>query len=140
LEKQLIEFMNQMGMKRKKHHSIYMLSLILIFLISCSNAPQREMKEVILWKSDSLGCEKIRTKEMAEKIIDSLKLSEVNESEFLKYFGNPNTRVNREENIVLGFYFDALCRDNKLIDSADYCIAEFTFKGKKLIQRNYVCQ
>jgi len=69
-----------------------------------------------------------------------LKLENTAKAEFLKVFGNPNTENESEGSIILGYYFDALCANEKLIDSADYCIAEFTFKQDKLTQRNFICR
>ncbi len=91
------------------------------------------------WKADSLGCEKLRTKAMAESIIDSLNLENADRTEFLKVFGNPNTTSQREGAFIDGYYFDALCVNGNFIDSADYCIAEFTFEQNKTVQRNYIC-
>ncbi len=132
------------------------MQILFVFLLSCSGngnsgSPdgskqeiQKPDKEIELfiqqWKSDSLGCQKLRTKVKAETIIDSLKLESTAKAQFLKVFGNPNTENEREGNIILGYYFDALCSKGKLIDSADYCIAEFTFKQDKLLQRNYICR
>jgi hypothetical protein len=141
-----------MVMKRKKHHSMILLQMIVLFLLSCagngngkpvnanSQNAERLSKEIEMWQSDSLGCQKLRTKQIAEKIIDSLRLESTAKADFLKVFGNSNIESKRGSNIILGYYFDAICRDGKFIDSADYCIAEFTFKTDKLVSRNYICR
>lgn len=139
-------------MKRKKHHRLICVQIFLAFLLSCSgngNSPQNVHKskgpskevEIFIqqWKSDSLGCQKLRTKIKAEAIIDSLKLGSSEKTEFISVFGNPNKQDTREGSIILGYYFDAICINEKLMDSADYCIAEFTFMENKLTQRNYIC-
>jgi hypothetical protein len=133
-----------------------LLQTIFTFLLSCSgngnsgsvdgnkNEIQQPGKEVDVlikkWQSDSLGCQKLRTKQVSETIIDSLKLQGTAQAGFIKVFGNPNTENERDGSKILGYYFDGICRDGKFIDSADYCIAEFTFKANRLISRNYICQ
>lgn len=133
-----------------------LIQIVFVFLLSCSGSGNtgsaignkkearlrcKEIDTLIKkWQSDSLGCQKLRTKDVAETIIDSLKLNSASEVEFLKVFGKPNTENEREGSKILGYYFDAICRDGKFIDSADYCIAEFSFVQNKLIQRNYICQ
>lgn len=133
-----------------------LLKVIFTLLVSCSGngnsgslhssqkeilQPSKELKVLIRkWQSDSLGCEKLRTKQISETIIDSLKLQSKTEAEFLKVFGTPNAENEREGNKILSYYFDSICREGKFIDSADYCIAEFTFKANKLISINYICQ
>lgn len=92
------------------------------------------------WQTDSLGCLKLRNKQIAETIIDSLKLENKSQSEFVKVFGIPNAETNRNDNKILIYYFDRLCRDNQIVEGSDYCFAEFTFKSDKLTQRNYICQ
>lgn len=134
-----------------------LLQIAFMFLLSCSGSgnkgsvdgskleihqPGKEIEILIKkWQSDSLGCQKLRTKQVAETIIDSLQLGGTTKVEFfLKVFGTPNTENEREGSKIIGYYFDAICREGKFIDSADYCVAEFTFKQDKLIQRNYICR
>lgn len=135
---------------------MFMLKVIFTLLISCTgnvnsssvhssqkgNLQQGKELEVFIrkWQSDSLGCEKLRTKEVSETIIDSFKLQSKTQAEFLKVLGKPNAENEIEGNKILIYYFDNICRERKFIHSADYCIAEFTFKANKLISRNYICQ
>lgn len=142
-------------MKRKRLHRMLWMQILLVFLLSCSGngnrsessatmQPEQQMNKEIQrfieqWKSDSLGCQKLRNKEKAEAIIDSLKLDSTNQVEFLEVFGKPNADKEREGDLILSYYFDALCADGMLVDSADYCIAEFTFIGNRLKKRNYIC-
>lgn len=126
-----------------------LIQMIFSFLLSCSgNGNTHEMqeqdKEVELfiqqWKFDSLGCQKLRTKLKAEIIIDSLQLEGSEKEKFLNVFGKPNIENERGGNLILDYYFNAICANGKFIDSADYCIAEFTFKQNKLLKRNYICR
>lgn len=117
----------------------------ILFVLCCSLfystiVPQKEMEELFLWKSDSCGCQRLRTKEMSEYIIDSLKIENISESDFIKYFGNPNKKIERKDNIFLEYYFYAVCdTNNKLIDSIDYCVASYRFYNNRLIDREYIC-
>ncbi len=91
------------------------------------------------WRADSVGCERLRNKAMAESIIDSLMLETAERIDFLKVFGGPNTTYQREENFGVGYYFDASCVKGNFIDSADRCVAEVTFNQNKLVQSNNIC-
>ncbi len=133
-----------------------LISILFVFqlLFACSNnlRPANENKEQTLtqsqdiglfiqqWKADSLGCQRLRTKQKAEAIIDSLKLQGTNRTGFEKVFGNANKVQERNGEVIIGYYFSSVCADGKLVDSADYCIAEYTFNKDKLTGRNYICQ
>jgi hypothetical protein len=145
-------------MKRKKHHKMRkdLISIVFMFqiLYACNSnlhpfnenkgLTREQNKDIGLfikqWKTDSVGCERLRTKEKAEAIIDSLKLEGTGKNGFEKVFGNANKVQERNGDFILGYYFDAICANGKLVDSADYCIAEFTFNKDKLTRRNYICQ
>lgn len=131
-----------MDMKRGKHLSSLILLLgVTMLLFSCSTNAQQETNKIVeMWQSDSIGCAKIRTKELSNLMIDSFHLDSTDEENFIKYFGNPNMRALRNDNLVLSYYFDRICRDNKFVEGSDYCIAEFTFEKGRLVQRNYICQ
>ncbi len=148
--------MIQMVMKRKKHINWVFLPMALFFLVSCldnkktgfirdKNVSEIHTTDVHIkmlskqWKADSLGCQRLRTKIMAETMIDSLKLKNAEKMAFLEMFGSPNRKYTSGERLVLGYYFDSICINKKLIDSVDYCMAEFTFERNMLIQQNYIC-
>jgi hypothetical protein len=129
---------------------IFLLQVFLIFEFSCSsnkgtvrNSENQNIEVKMLiekWQTDSLGCLKLRNKKIAETIIDSLKLENSSQLEFIKVFGVPNTERNNNDNKILIYYFDTLCQDNNIVAGSDCCYAEFTFKFDKLIRRNYICQ
>ncbi|WP_343636026.1 hypothetical protein [Fluviicola sp.] len=144
--------MKPLDMKRKKHLNIIILQIVFMMIMSCVSTRNtissndktiQEVKEVEIlvenWRTDSLGCKKLRTKQASEIIIDSLKLENRTQTEFLRVFCNPNMIDERDGKQILSYYFDAICRDGKFIDSLDHCIAEFTFKSDRLVGSNYIC-
>jgi hypothetical protein len=92
------------------------------------------------WRQDSLGCENFRSKLIAEDLLDSFSLMNKSENEFLQVFGKPNSsnRLASDEVLYI-YYFDSKCKSNVLIDTADYCIANFIFKSNKLAYKNFIC-
>ena len=140
-------------MRRKRTYRFMSLLLIfLAFLFSCSenggsnistsnegNSSSKSLDSLAQrWMDDSLGCKKFRTKEVAESIINRLKLDKSSKEEFLKVFGRPNIE---RDNSTIGYYFNSFCINGNFIDSSDYCIAEFTFGSAGiLMNRNYLCK
>ncbi len=140
----------RMVMKRNKHLNTFLVQCLFISLFSCtSNANNQKAASIKLdkenseliqqWKQDSLGCENIRSKVLAEKIIINLKLENTPKDNFIKIFGTPNVVRNYEGKIILCYYFNSSCVDGSMLKDADTCLAEFTFKNGSLIQRNYIC-
>ena len=90
------------------------------------------------WKYDRLGCLKLRNESMSETLIDGFKLESASEYRFVEIFGQPNVKTERNGDKILIYYFDSVCKDNKIIENSDYCYAEFIFRLDKLTKRNYI--
>jgi hypothetical protein len=142
--------MTKMVMKDKLIKST-LIQLIIVLTFSCTDADKSHSKVLDTiksnisiaeqWKQDTSGCLKQRNKLLAESIIKRLKLINKGEDEFLQAFGNPNKRTKTNGDTILEYYFDAICDPKgKIIDSADYCLAKFTFKNHKLHSRSYLCR
>lgn len=140
-------------MKRLKNNGCFFKQIpyILLLLCICNGCFKNDKKvekqdnwEINLlidkWQSDSLGCKKMRSKELAERIIDSLNLEHATKIEFIKIFGNPNIEKKDDGIEFLCYYFNTLCEKDSIIYDSDYCFAEFSFKQNKLIRKNYICQ
>lgn len=135
-------------MKRSLKSMVAIFSLF-VFLVSCTDSGKSKKQdklsitqtEVTLneWKTDSLGCKRIRTKELAEKLVIENSLEEKTISDFENIFGKPNKSEVVEEAVIFSYYFNAMCRNNKFLDTADYCVAEFRFVQDALSRRNYIC-
>ena len=129
--------------------SMVVIFFFLSFLISCNDSVRSKKQEsspivqdeVTLneWRIDSLGCNRIRTKELAERMILDNNLEGKAMSDFEHIFGKPNRRETTKEEVIISYYFNALCRNNKFLDTADYCVAEFRFIQDTLSKRNYIC-
>ena len=93
------------------------------------------------WQKDKYGCLKLRTKELAEKLIKKNNLYEKRREDFLQVFGEPNkTKQEGDKYVILIYYFDTACRDGKLQKDSDKCYANFYFSNDKLVRDVYLCE
>ena len=69
------------------------------------------------WKKDSLGCYKIRSINLFERLLEGYSLNK--KSEFLKIFGMPNEQENYEDGIIFIYYVNSICYKNKIVENSD---------------------
>lgn len=91
------------------------------------------------WKSDSVGCEKKRSKAAAESLLQGMKLENGNMKDFTEVFGIPNKQLERNGKTTFVYYFDAACTGGKPGEGSDYCAAEFSFREGRFEERQYIC-
>jgi len=91
------------------------------------------------WKSDSLGCLKARTMRSSEQLFEAMNADSLNKVYFICIFGKANDSSVMGDTIVYRYFFDGLCDKSGLVDSFDYCIAEYIFINQKLLNREYTC-
>jgi hypothetical protein len=92
------------------------------------------------WKKDSLGCLKLRTKAKAEVILQFLKKDTLTKRIVYYNFGIPNELQHYSNNLILIYYFDCACNNNKLIVKSDKCYAKFYFQNDTFKEIDYVCE
>ncbi|MEM6965149.1 MAG: hypothetical protein AAF573_10300 [Bacteroidota bacterium] len=130
--------------------SMAIIFVVLTFLDSCTDSVSSKNKssnsnvfqstvEINEWQMDSLGCKRLRTKELAERMIFDNNLESKAMSDFKKIFGRPNKEEIMKGEVIISYYFNALCRNNEFLDTADYCIAEFRFIQDVFTKQNYIC-
>ncbi len=69
------------------------------------------------WKKDSLGCYKIRSINLFDRLLEGYSLNK--KSEFLKIFGMPNEQENYEDGIIFIYYVNSICYKNKIVENSD---------------------
>ncbi|GAA4743700.1 hypothetical protein GCM10023229_23940 [Flavisolibacter ginsenosidimutans] len=129
--------------------------LLLSFSFSCTshqiNAVQESaanpqtndtlVKYVDDWKKDSVGCLKLRTREKGETIIRFLKKdSVITKATLYQNLGTPNEVQENNDNFVLIYYFDCLCKDGSLVKDADKCYAKFYTKSALFTDVDFICE
>lgn len=85
------------------------------------------------WRIDSLGCLNLRTIEKANTLFKVLQFNKKKGKEIIEILGSPNYISNYGPNFCYSYIFNALCYNNKLIDSADYCWIDFLFNSNDSI-------
>lgn len=113
-----------------------------IMVISCNDTTKQEAQtenQLNDWKIDSLGCNGIRSEILSEKLIKEHNLKGDEISSFLKTFGKPNREDTINQEIILGYCFNSICREGRLVDSSDYCISEFHFINGRFEEGIYIC-
>lgn len=105
-------------------------------------APAIQEQDVSIndWQKDKNGCLKIRTKELAETLIEKYNLKNKTQSEFLNVFGIPNKKEERNNQQVLIYYFDCVCDNGELVEGGDKCYAEFYFENDSLKNEIFLCE
>jgi len=123
-------------MYSKKVITIFIFSFCLfgcIFSFSQKRAEKiREEKILEDWKSDTLGCFGYRNSEKACYLRDSLGLMNKSKAFVLKKIGVPNFTQKNDDDEVFKYYFNGICREGVLIDSADYCWLELLIISDKV--------
>ena len=112
-------------MNYKKHITIFVFSLCLfgcIFLLSQKREEKtREEKILEDWKRDTFGCLGYRNSETARYIRDSLDLLNKSRTIVFDKIGVPNFTQQADNEEFCEYYFNGICREGVLVDSADYC-------------------
>lgn len=127
-----------------------LIFFLLVFTLSCAYSVKNydqvdtqnstNQEDVILtsWKLDSLGCDGVRSEELAEKLLRTYKLDQQNIKQFINVLGPPN-KVDTINNVLyLQYWFDRICQEN-LGEEADYCLVEFVFISGALSRKRYIC-
>ena len=83
------------------------------------------------WKKDSLGCYKIRSINLFDRLLEGYSLNK--KSEFLKIFGMPNEQENYEDGIIFIYYVNSICYKNKIVENSDKSSIRIYFDS----QNNY---
>jgi hypothetical protein len=94
------------------------------------------------WKKDGMGCLKLRKKEKAIILIDSLRLVGRDENLLRKVFGKPNEEIIQTNGgKILKYYFDSTCISEGNLDlESDYCSALFYITDSKFSEAGFRCQ
>lgn len=88
------------------------------------------------WKKDSLGCNKKRTTELQDKLLNENHLQNSNIEDFENVFGKPNEIEKHDSLTILIYYTSTICNSNqKVIPNSDKGYANFYFINNKL--KNY---
>ena len=72
---------------------------------------------VLKWKSDSCGCENIRTYDLAANLFLKYKLKSKTKGHIYTILGVPNKTMNFDESIELEYYYNSACNKGIPIDS-----------------------
>lgn len=128
----------------------FFLIIYLILLCNCNNQKKNSnieinkdlsKKEIINnWQSDKYGCLKIRNKVISENLINNYNLINKHISEFIKVFGQPNEEIKNNDTLILVYYFDSICNNNKIVTDGDKCFVEFYFENNLLKENTYICE
>lgn len=121
------------------------ISLLAIVLsCSCDNGIKKPVvitKELNDWGKDRDGCMKLRSKELAKKLIKEYQLMHKTKSDFINVFKEPNSlKKDGDKTVVLTYYFDAICDNDKIIEGSDRCYANFYFTNDKFLSEEFICE
>jgi len=85
------------------------------------------------WRSDSLGCNKVRSIEVFEKLFKEYSLQGKDEGKFVKVLGMPNNEEVYADRRIIIYYFNSICKANQIIKGSDKSSIRITFD----LQRQY---
>ena len=92
------------------------------------------------WVKDKYGCFNLRTKELADSLINKNNLYSKGEKEFIKVFGNADYTVNNGYYKDMCYYYDSNCNNCEIIKSSDKCVFIFEFKKDSLFRFYQQCE
>jgi hypothetical protein len=94
-----------------------------------------------LWKDDSMGCAKYRNQTNTRLLVDCYHLEDVPLEQLRHVLGHPDLQTESTQEYRIKYYFNSLCSNGDLIDSADYCWIEFRVPKQHGVSTviNYIC-
>ena len=96
---------------------IYLILLVfgVLSLVAQSEIDSSKYNEFLtLWRSDSIGCNRLRDFEMLEEYVEKFELKGKDTNLILGIFKEPNNRINYSISYELEYYSDSFCLDSKL--------------------------
>jgi hypothetical protein len=88
---------------------------------------QTDTIDISKWKSDSLGCKHIRTPELFDKLFVGNKMEHKNANEFIYFFGKPNNQEKFKDRLILIYYYNSICSNDKLNINSDKSSIRISF-------------
>lgn len=78
------------------------------------------------WKSDPMGCKKVRVAPPAEAMANRFKDARLNEKQIEEMLGPAEMRHIGQEHTIVSYYFDGDCNgEGKLKEGTVYCLLQF---------------
>jgi len=119
---------------------ITFVGLVVFFFVSCtdsekefSDVSEASNSQIDEWKMDSLGCDHIRTLEMAFEIAEQEDLLNKSYEEVCKVMGPPNEDSIKGTERTLKYYYKSACYEGEVIRGG-VCWALFEFESDRLIK------
>lgn len=123
---------------------------LLLCIVGCHSINNESSKDTVEnlttkfktndWIKDSQGCLKLRNEKLAYKLIEENNLKNGAKEDFVKVFGIANKIDSTINNVILIYYFDCICIDNKLNVEGDKCYASFHFNNGRLKSEEFICE
>lgn len=107
----------------------------LSILTGCRSYPEENS-----WSKDKNGCLQLRSRALADSLIEKYDLKTSSKETFLKVFHTPDTTQQTDNEEVLIYYMQSDCVNGRPVKESDHCWAEFYFKHNKLNGRNFPCE
>jgi hypothetical protein len=83
---------------------------------------------VDLWRSDSLGCMRLRNYEMGVKLAIKYTLKRKSVGDIIALLGQPNKTIHyKDKGVILRYFYNTCCRDGKLDLECDFAWLDFNF-------------
>jgi hypothetical protein len=128
-----------------------LLIVTMVFLLASCNSQENKSKvnigeqAAVLpisndWQKDKEGCLKLRNEKLAYWLITENNLRNSNKADFLKVFGAANKIDNINNQEVLIYYFDCVCKNSKLYENGDKCYASFYFEKDTFKIEEFICE
>jgi len=117
------------------------MSLALLFSIySCNKNKEDNVnivshakdKDVLIWKHDSIGCDKIRTIELGKRLFDKYLVNIENEDALFNILGKPNKILYENDVKHYIFYINSCCKNNVLLEECDYSFIVITIEKNRI--------
>ncbi len=93
----------------------------------------------VLWQLDSLGCQGIRSKSMAQSLLKHIEGDSITLENFLSVLGTANKTMINNKKTTLCYFFNSVCQHNRLSDESDRCFAMFIFKRNIFSHAQFIC-
>lgn len=118
---------------------LFVLVLLGASTFSCKNrnpgsaaykAQTPEIQQLLdTWKSDPRGCEKKRTAPLANRLLAAFNQAQYSEAELVGLLGGVDLRLEKNDVVILTWYFDTSCTDGEVKAGSVYCTLQFFLNG-----------
>lgn len=83
------------------------------------------------WKSDSLGCDKVRSINIFDRLLKGYSLEQKSKTEFINALGVPNEEEKYTNKTILIYYFNSICNANIIVKQSDKSSIRIIFDLQK---------